>query len=60
VQCLKVRPEFLDHLPEIDQHVYHTALYRHLARVLADRLELSTRRIVLLEKRVAAMPSVAS
>jgi CRP-like cAMP-binding protein len=54
VQCLKVSPEFLDHLPEVDQHAYQAALYRHLARVLADRLEISSRRIVHLEKKLAA------
>jgi CRP-like cAMP-binding protein len=54
VQCLKVESEFLDHLPESEQHAYHAALYRHLARVLADRLDTSSRRIVHLEKKVAA------
>ena len=56
VQCLKVSPEFLDHLPEVDQHAYKAALFRHLARVLADRLEMSSRRIVYLEKKLAEAP----
>ena len=54
VRCLKVSQEFLEHLPEADRHAYHAALYRHLARVLADRLETSSRRIVHLEKKLAA------
>ena len=54
VQCLKVRSEFLEHLPELDQHIYHAVLYRHLAQILADRLETSSRRLVHLENQLAA------
>ncbi|MEM8955049.1 MAG: cyclic nucleotide-binding domain-containing protein [Verrucomicrobiota bacterium] len=53
VQCLRVGPQFLDHLSEVDQHAYHSALYRFLAGVLADRLEVTSRRLVRLEEREA-------
>jgi CRP-like cAMP-binding protein len=54
VQCLRVRPEFLEHLPESDQHEYHASLYRFLARVLADRLDVTSRKLVHLEHKMAA------
>jgi CRP-like cAMP-binding protein len=53
LQCLKVRPEFLDHLPPSERDAYHAALYRHLAHVLADRLELTSRRLAHLESKLA-------
>jgi CRP-like cAMP-binding protein len=53
VQCLKVGPEFLEHISEADQHAYHAALYRFLARVLADRLDVTSRKLVHLEQKVA-------
>jgi len=53
LQCLKVHPEFLDHLPTSERDAYQAALYRHLAHVLADRLELTSRRLVHLEGKLA-------
>ncbi|MGI9241051.1 MAG: Crp/Fnr family transcriptional regulator [Verrucomicrobiales bacterium] len=53
LQCLKVRPEFLDHLPTNERDAYHAALYRHVAHVLADRLELTSRRLAHLEQKFA-------
>lgn len=54
VQCLKVSPEFLNHLPENERNAYHAALFRHLAHVLADRLEVTSRRLVHLEKKISS------
>ncbi|MEM7147029.1 MAG: cyclic nucleotide-binding domain-containing protein [Verrucomicrobiota bacterium] len=54
VQCLRLGPGFLEQLSEADQHAYHAALYRFLAGVLADRLEVTSRKLVRMEEREVA------
>jgi CRP/FNR family cyclic AMP-dependent transcriptional regulator len=50
--CLKVEPEFLDGLSDAERNGFFAQLYQFVTRILGDRLEESSKRIVQLETRV--------
>ncbi|MFV1995877.1 MAG: Crp/Fnr family transcriptional regulator [Verrucomicrobiales bacterium] len=55
VYCLKVDPKFVDDLPAEEAIAFHAAMYRFIARLLAERLTKTSDKLAIAEKRLAEL-----
>lgn len=55
VYCLKVKQQFLEDLNPEARNAYYAAMYRFLAELLAQRLDVTSEKLVSAEKMMAEM-----